>query len=102
LICACGQSMPVADKGKLNTLCPCGKNLTATISNRLMGLIRDKSAEYYTNKFKCKCNRQYNLSPFFECCKIKYKPRSNIPFEIHELVYVAKDLLHIDPLTILK
>lgn len=36
------------------------------------------------------------LNPFSECCKIKYKPKSNIPFEIHEIVYVAKDLLRVN------
>jgi hypothetical protein len=35
------------------------------------------------------------LNPLGDCCKIKQKPRSNIPFEIHELVYVAKDMCSI-------
>ena len=32
---------------------------------------------------------------FGDCCKIKYRPRSNIPFELHEIIYIAKDLLTI-------
>jgi len=47
------------------------------------------------NHFKCRCSKQYNLNPLIDCCKIKYKPRSSIPFEIHELIYVTKDLCNI-------
>ena len=67
-----------------------------TISNRLMLVLKERVAEYYINKFKCKCNKQYNLNLFSECCKIKFKPKSNIPFEISEMVYVAKDLLRVN------
>lgn len=90
--------MAPADKGKLTTNCVncLKKNMIATTSNRLFMLLKEKVAEYYANRFKCRCGKQYSLNPLGECCKIKYKPRSNIPFEIHELVYIAKDLLHVN------
>lgn len=98
IVCSCGQSMAPADKGKLTTSCTncLKKNMIATISNRLFLLLKEKVAEYYANRFKCRCGKQYSLNPLGDCCKIKYKPRSNIPFEIHELVYIAKDLLHVN------
>ncbi len=93
----CGQSLSAADNGKLTSNClNCNKSLIATISNRLMMLLKSKINEYYTNRFKCRCGKQYSLNPLGDCCKIKYKPRSNIPFEIHEIVYIAKDLLHVN------
>ena len=60
-----------------------------------MGLLKEKVAEYYMNRFKCRCGKQYSLQAFTDCCKIKQKQRSNIPFEIHEMVYIVKDLVHI-------
>jgi len=76
--------------------CPnCAKNLVAVISNKTMGLLKEKVAEYYMNRFKCRCGKQYSLQTFTDCCKIKQKQRSNIPFEIHEMVYIVKDLVHI-------
>ena len=83
-----------AEKGKLVTNCPhCNFILIGTISNRITSAIKDRLHEYYTNKIKCRCGKQYMLNPISECCKIKYKPRSNIPFEIHELIYVGKDIV---------
>jgi hypothetical protein len=97
ITCFCGQGMSAAEGGKLTTVCShCNKGMLATISNRLMFVLKERVAEYYINKFKCKCNKQYNLNPFSDCCKIKFKPKSNIPFEISETVYVAKDLLRVN------
>lgn len=70
--------------------------MLATVSNRLMLVLKERVAEYYSNRFKCKCNKQYVLHPLADCCKIKYRPKSNIPFEVSEMVYVAKDLLRVN------
>ena len=84
ITCMCGQQLIIAEKGKLIYECPnCLKSIVATMSNRLMALIKQKSNEYYTNRFKCRCGKQYPVNLMTDCCKIKYKPRSNIPFEIH-------------------
>lgn len=86
--------MPAANDGKLTTLCPsCKRPVLSAISNRLQLLLRDKSTEYYNNKFKCRCLKQYNLIPITNCCKIKFRPRSNVPFELHEMVYLGKELI---------
>lgn len=85
----------VAENGKLSVVCPnpsCGRFLVATLQNRATLFLKERLNEYYNNKFKCRCGRQYNLNPIYDCCKIKYKPRSNLPFEVHEMVYVIKDL----------
>ena len=37
--------------------------------------------------------KQYSLTPISNCCKVNYKHRSNIPFEIHELIYIGKELI---------
>jgi hypothetical protein len=97
LTCVCGQGLSGAENGKLTTVCAhCGKGMLATVSNRLMLVLKDRVSEYYINRFKCKCNKQYILNPLSDCCKIKFRPRSNIPFEISEMVYVAKDLLRVN------
>ena len=49
--------------------------------------------EYYNNNYKCQCAKQYSLTPLVRCCKISKKQRSNIPFDIHELVYLSKHLI---------
>ena len=90
----CGFKMAPATEGKLTLLClSCKRTVIPSISNRLQLILRDKNAEYYNNKFKCRCLKQYNLTPLSNCCKIKYRPRSNVPFELHELVYLGKDLI---------
>ena len=86
--------MAPAVEGKLTILCPsCRRTVIPSISNRLQLILRDKIAEYYNNKFKCRCLKQYNLTPLSNCCKIKHRPRSNVPFELHELVYLGKELI---------
>lgn len=70
--------------------------MLATVSNRLMLVIKDRVGEYYNNRFKCKCSKQYPLTPLTDCCKIKFRPKSNIPFELSEMVYVARDLLRVN------
>ena len=86
--------MQAADEGKLTLLCPsCKRGVVPAISNRLHLIMRQKIAEYYNNNFKCRCNKQYSLSPVTDCCKVKHKPRSNIPFDLHELVYIGKELV---------
>ena len=86
--------MAPAAEGKLTLLCPCCRRIVIpSISNRLQPILRNKIAEYYNNKFKCRCLKQYNLVPLSNCCKIKYQPRSNVPFELHELIYLGKELI---------
>jgi hypothetical protein len=94
LPCECGFKMPAAEEGRLTLSCPaCKRPVLSFISNRLQMLLREKIGEYYNNSFKCRCLKQYSLTPLSACCKIKYKPRSNIPFELHELVYLGKELV---------
>ena len=94
--CPCGQKFTMADNGRLAIECPhCSKSMIATISNRLTLLMKTKSNEYYQSSFKCRCGKEYPVHLLGDCCKIKFRPKSNIPFELHELVYITKDLLRI-------
>lgn len=91
--CICGFKIQVAEEGKLTTNCPsCHCNVIQAISNRMQYTLKQKINEYYNNRFKCRCDKTYALNLIGDCCKIKYKPRSNVPFEIHELIYVVRDL----------
>ena len=85
--------MQAADEGKLTLLCPSCKRGVPAISSRFHWIMRQNIAEYYYNNFKCKCNRQYSLSPVTDCCKVKYRPRNNIPFDLHEFVAIGKKLV---------
>ena len=78
-------------EGVFKVICECGNNLIPTIHNRISLTIKKKTDEYYNNNYKCKCTKIYNLTPIYQCCKIKDKQRSNIPFELHQLVYICKD-----------
>ena len=83
--------MGAAEEGRLLMKCPsCLRPMFAATSNRVGKIIREKIGEYYNNHFKCRCMRQYALTPISNCCKVNYRHRSNIPFEVHELVYMGK------------
>jgi len=91
--CACSHKMAPTEQGKFLITCPaCKRQLLPALSNKITLLLKEQIHEYYNNNFKCKCGKQYCLNPLGDCCKIKFKPRSNIPFDLHELVYLTKDL----------
>lgn len=47
-------------------------------------------SKYYTNKYKCECQKTYSLTLISRCCRADHFKKSIIPAEIHTFVYLTK------------